>query len=155
MAPATICVTVCSHRVLTPCAHKARKSPNTLETAEVICALILDLGACSTIKCVSGMTRQPESLRTCLLLLPFGKIAVGCWVARLLAHVRLLHGTDRLITGAFLDPRHCSVNLPLHTQRILPCHRSVCSFCCSPSCHPSCRFLLKQVEGKVEARGWW
>lgn len=62
MAPATICVTVCSHCfhtvcshcVLILCAHKAYKSPNTPEAAEVICTLILDLGACSTIKCVSG-----------------------------------------------------------------------------------------------------
>lgn len=58
MAPATFvsqCVhTVCSRCVLILCAHKAYKSPNTPEAAEVMYTLILDLGACSTIKCVSG-----------------------------------------------------------------------------------------------------
>lgn len=49
------------------CAHAAHKTPNTPETAEVICTLNLDLGACGTIKCVPGQTSQPESLSACLL----------------------------------------------------------------------------------------
>lgn len=36
------------------CVHAACKTPNTPEIAEVICTLNLDLGACSTIKCVPG-----------------------------------------------------------------------------------------------------
>lgn len=52
---------------VSPCAHAAHKTPNTPETAEVICTLNLDLGACSTIKCVPGQISQPESLSACLL----------------------------------------------------------------------------------------
>lgn len=36
------------------CVNAACKTPNTPETAKVICTLNLDLGACSTIKCLPG-----------------------------------------------------------------------------------------------------
>lgn len=136
------------------CVHAACKTPNTPETAEVICTLNLDLGAWSTIKCVPGQTSQPESLWVHVCFTPLWEEKGGCWVDKDYWHIWgfnkvRLHRTARAITGTFPKPRYCSVNLPLYTQRILLCH-SICSFCCSPSCHPSHRFLLKQVEGEVE-----
>lgn len=44
------------------CSHSLQNSQYPPETTEVICTLNLDLGACSTIKCVPRQTSQPESL---------------------------------------------------------------------------------------------
>lgn len=50
------------------CVHTACKTPNTPETAEVICTLNLDLGACSTIKYVLGR-QVSQNLSECMFAL--------------------------------------------------------------------------------------
>lgn len=58
MAPATICVTVCSHCVFTVYAHSVCSQSLQISQYSRGCRSNvypdLDLGACSTIKCVSG-----------------------------------------------------------------------------------------------------
>lgn len=71
------------------CIHTACKTPNTLETAEVICTRSWTWGLAAQLNVYQGR-RVSQTLSACTLdSLPFGKIAVGCWVDRLLAHVKL------------------------------------------------------------------